>query len=145
MKNLILIAITIITFTSCDKITEPYEEVTGGVDTNLCPEPTFPVNTNTKRNVLIEDFTGHTCTFCPVAAYIIDTMKQNRGSQIVAIGMHVENFAEPLSGSKFTTDFRTTSGTDLKNDFAPGIGLPTLMANRIDTFSSPKKFNISYY
>jgi hypothetical protein len=30
--------------------------------------PTFTANTNIDRNILIEDYTGHKCIFCPAAA-----------------------------------------------------------------------------
>ena len=148
MKNLILIAITLIAFSSCDKVTEPYEKVTGGVDTALCPEPTFPPNTNTKRNVLIEDFTGHYCNNCPAAAYIIDTMKQNRGNQIVAIAVHtVDEYAAPISSSfpKYQTDFRTPESDKIKLDFAAGDGLPNLMVNRSDTVNGNGNFTFSTF
>jgi len=142
MKNILLIT-TILFAISCDKITEPYEPVSV-TDTLACPEPTFPVNTNIKKNILIEDFTGHTCNNCPAAAYIIDTIKHNRGSQIVAIAMHVGNFAEPKPGPKYTTDFRTTEGTQLKQDLLPGAGLPSLMVNRNQTLVTPNSFRVFY-
>lgn len=144
MKNIILIFALLSAF-SCDYIDEPLTKVEGGVDSASCPEPTFAPNTNTKRNVLVEDFTGQKCTFCPVGAYIIDTIKQNIGSQVIPMALHVGNFAEPEASGNYTTDFRTAGGTSTYNQLAPGAGLPTFMVNRIDTFVSPARFNISYY
>jgi hypothetical protein len=120
---------------SCDYVTEPLEEKTGGVDTDKCPEPIFTANTNTKRNVLIEDLTGHKCTGCPEAAYIIEQVKQAYPGQVVAIGLHVSDFfasPDPVGSGSFETDFRTSAGDDLFNDFTPS-SLPKGMINRSDT------------
>ena len=78
MKNIFIFS-SIIAFAifSCDKVDNAYpaQTYTGGLDPTLYPGnitdyvvPTFSPNTNTNRNVLIEDFTGHTCIFCPDAA-----------------------------------------------------------------------------
>jgi|TARA_B110000908_G_scaffold47811_1_gene58341 hypothetical protein len=143
MKKIFYILALLLAF-SCDYIDEPLAVVEGGAGS--CVAPTFPPNTNTKRNILVEDFTGHKCTFCPVAAYILDTMKQNIGKQIIPVGIHVGNFALPdASGTKYTTDFRTAGGNEIYNNFAPAAPQPTLMVNRYDGFVSPAKFNISYY
>ncbi|MBM3160651.1 MAG: hypothetical protein FJZ66_04875, partial [Bacteroidetes bacterium] len=64
---------------SCDKVDDPYPlPYNTDLDTTLYPGnwsdyianewPQFSSNTNTNRNVLIEDFTGHLCVFCPAAA-----------------------------------------------------------------------------
>lgn len=143
MKKIIFF-IAILAAFSCDYIEEPLVKEEGGAGD--CLAPTFPANTNTKRNILVEDFTGHKCTFCPVAAYILDTIKQNLGKQIIPVGIHVGGFASPdASGTKYTTDFRTTGGTEIYNTFAPAAPQPTLMVNRYDDFVSPSQFNISYY
>ncbi len=54
---------------SCDRIENPIPVQYGTLDWELFPGgdsadynwPTWTTNTNTERNVLIEDFTGHTC------------------------------------------------------------------------------------
>ena len=145
MKKIIVL-LAILSAFSCDYVDEPLTAVEGGVDAAKCPEPTFPPNTNTKRNILVEDFTGQKCTYCPVGAYILDTIHQNIGSQLIPVALHVGGFAEPeTSGAKYREDFRTTGGTETYNQFAPGEGLPTFIVNRIDTFMSPAQYNISYY
>lgn len=59
---------------SCEKQTYPIV-FQGDIDTTLYPGnfneyefPDFGPNPNTTRNVLIEDYTGHQCAFCPPAA-----------------------------------------------------------------------------
>ena len=67
-------------YTSCDRITNPYPpQVVLELDTTLYPGnwddyvanewPTFTANTNIDRNILIEDYTGHKCIFCPAAVH----------------------------------------------------------------------------
>ena len=144
MKKIIFILALLSVF-SCDYIDEPLTPEEGGAGD--CVIPTFPTNTNTKRNVLVEDFTGHLCNNCPSAAYTIDTIKSNIGSQVIPVAIHVTaQFAAPkTSGTKYRTDFQTLGGDAIKLNFAPSAGLPSMMASRIDTFNSPAKFNLSIY
>jgi len=67
-------------FTSCDKVDKPLEGYSSELDINLYPGvwsqyvanewPDFSQtpNTNVYRNVLIEEFTGHQCSYCPLAS-----------------------------------------------------------------------------
>ena len=144
MKKIIVLLALLSAF-SCDYIDEPITPVEGG--SGDCVEPIFPINTNTKRNVLIEDFTGHLCNNCPSAAYTIDTIKNNLGSQVIPVGIHVTaQFAAPkTTGTKYRTDFQTPGGDDIKAYFAPAAGLPSMMASRIDTFNNPARYDLSIY
>lgn len=45
-----------------------------------------------KRKVLIEDFTGQNCTNCPDAHRVIATLQEQYGEQIVAVGIHAGSF-----------------------------------------------------
>ena len=117
MKKLIYLSI-ILLLAACDKIDNPIPVVQGNT-AGLCTAPTFAPNTYNKRNVLVEDFTGHYCNNCPGAAYSIDTIKANLGKQLIAVGIHVtEQFAGPKSAEapKYQTDFRTEGGTEIKNE-----------------------------
>ena len=74
-KIFILSSIVVLALFSCDKVDNAYPEYSGGLDPTLYPGdfssyviPSFSSNTNTNRNVLIEDFTGHKCIYCPAAA-----------------------------------------------------------------------------
>ena len=144
MKKYIYLAI-VVSLIGCDKIDDPRPPREGIVDPDLCPPPTFVQNTYTKRNVLVEDFTGHYCNNCPSAAYSIDTIKQSLGKQLVPVGIHVTTqFAAPVASKapKYQTDFRTPGGTEIKNEFAPAAGLPAIMVSRINSFTTPARFNI---
>jgi hypothetical protein len=144
MKKLIYLSF-IFLIAACDKIDNPYPVIEGVA----CDEvtPTFPQNTDNKRYVLVEDLTGHRCNNCPGAAYQIDTIKQNVGKQVIPVGLHVTlNFAgpDPSKAPKYQSDFRTPGGTEVYDNLTPNVGLPAIMVNRIDTFTSPKRFNIYY-
>lgn len=143
MKKFIYLSL-IILIAGCDKIDNPIP-VDEGNTAGLCTEPTFTPNTYTKRNVLVEDFTGHYCNNCPAAAYSIDTIKANIGKQLIAVGIHVTaQFASPVASKapKYQTDFRTPGGTEIKNEFAPAAGLPAVMVSRNNSFTSPARYNI---
>lgn len=135
MKKNILIVLSGVLFFACDRVEDPVQKKDGAFDEELCAEQTFDPNTNTKRNVLIEDFTGHTCTGCPGAAYIVEQMEQTYGEQVIGIAMHAGFFAEPYPAGtiKFETDFRSEFGSALHNDFGPINSYPKGMINRSDT------------
>lgn len=126
---------------SCDYVDEPLEKIEGGFNDRACTTPIFPTNTNTKRNILIEDFTGHTCTGCPGAAYTLEQLEQTHGKQVIGIAMHAGFFSQPLSGqNKFETDFRSTDGNDIHDDFGPISSYPKGMINRSDTVLNNNDF-----
>lgn len=142
MKILSIFLVLLITF-SCNVIDEPLTKAIGGAGD--CSIPTFPINTNTKRNVLVEDFTGHKCTGCPTTAYKIDTLYQNAGDQIIPVAMHVnEQFAgvNPSDAPKYQLNLMTDAGSNTYSNFTPlpGAPLPAVMISRIDTLRSPVRF-----
>lgn len=145
MKKIVIL-IALFAAYSCDIVENPLGEAI--VVDESCVEPTFDPNTNTKRNVLLEDLTGFRCNNCPTAAYIIDTIKDNIGKQIIPVAIHVvDNFAapDPTKAPKYQNDYRTIGGTDIYNSFASGVGLPAMMVNRVDTFNNPVRFSLSFF
>lgn len=88
--------------------------------------------TGITRNVLIEDYTGHTCGNCPAAAIELDNIKKLYGNKVVGVGIHAGFFAK-VKTAPFDYDFNTTAGTEYDNFF--GIskkGNPNGMVNRKD-------------
>lgn len=102
MKKYLLLIVGIVAFTiSCSKKKDNiYPELPPTeLDYSLYPNgdsadyannawPTFSANTNTERNVLIEDFTGHRCIFCPPAADEAHTLKQNNAGRVYVASIH---------------------------------------------------------
>lgn len=117
-----------VTAISCDNISEPYSEA--------------PAIIETKRKVLLEDYTGHKCPNCPKAAKEAELIKDSLfKDQVVVMALHVSTtFASPSPGL-FYYDFRTTEGTDYDNTFQISVsGLPGGMVNRIG-YPTTQKMN----
>lgn len=127
-KAAILLIFTVAIFQiSCDKIGEPSKSI-GGLDPDLFPGffidyeyPTFEENTNTLRNILVEDYTGHKCIFCPGAAIIAEEIESNNPGRAFVATIHASpgpggtsGFqAVNTSGEKFLRDFTTPEGKEI--------------------------------
>lgn len=134
MKKLVYIVLLGgVGFTSCDKIDNPYP--VGNVielDTTLYPGlwadyisnewPVFTPNGNTFRNVLIEDFTGHQCTFCPFAADTAYKLMHDYPGRAFAATIH--------SGPNGISGFQSTS-TEFPIDWTntDGLGIGSYLGN----------------
>ncbi len=101
-----LIVTSSLIFGACDVIEGPYleEHDDGGV-----------IGEKNLINVLILDFTGHTCKSCPKAHRTIDQLSDLYGDRVIPVAFHLGYFARPLSGDKFTKDFRTIQGAELES------------------------------
>ena len=77
--SLAIAATSALGFTACDEVDEAdrYKELT---------------KIESKRNVLIEDFTGQMCTNCPDGHRTIVSLKEQYGSQVIAVGIHAGIF-----------------------------------------------------
>lgn len=109
MKTLfaLLSVISTLTFlSSCDKVENPIKPAIT-LDTTFFPgnwedyvKPTFTANTNTLRNVLLEDYTGHRCPNCPAAGYIAKAIHQANPTRVYVASIHaapggIGNFQKP--------------------------------------------------
>src|SRR5690554_428185 len=143
MKNLYQIIFFIsgaaMLFTSCDKVDHPYVEVVKVyVDTTLYPNgtwndyleneyPVFTQNTNTNVNVLIEDYTGHTCISCPTAADIAHGIHENNPNRVFVASIHTGpgstsfQSANP-NNTKYYTDHTNPDGIAYGDRFKNGYG-----------------------
>lgn len=127
---------------SCDYVEQPLQNpVDPGAEE--CPEPVFPANPNTQRNVLLEEFTGHTCGPCPGAGKVARDLiahYESLNKHFIVVSEHTFGLAVPYpAGSpKFTTDFRTDDGDYFANNlFTPAISYtPVAFVNRASYLSS---------
>ena len=128
MKRFLILGIAAVLGTvSCTKkIDNPYPEVQSiELDTTLYPGPwsdyvenewpTFDPNSNTNRNVLIEDFTGHKCVFCPAAADLAYALHEANPTRVFTASIH--------SGPTGIGDFQSVSLPDYPIDFTNPEGL----------------------
>jgi thiol-disulfide isomerase/thioredoxin len=114
-----LILILSIFIISCDKIEPPYTNLNGGNGgTN-----------DTIRKVLLEDFTGHTCTNCPSAHKLTSDLHQLYGDQLIIVAIHAGSFAKPRN-APYEADYRTAEGNSIFNFFNVQ-STPIGMVNRI--------------
>jgi len=142
MKNLInsslIISVFGLSFVSCDKIEEPIKpEIL--IDTTLFStgnwvdyvSPTFGENTNTNRNLILEDYTGHDCPNCPTAAIVAKDIEDANSERVFVVSIHAgkggnDGFQKTKSDcgtasnphDKLCHDFRTNEGTDYGIKFA---------------------------
>jgi hypothetical protein len=134
LKITLLITITISLFEiiSCDKVKPPYvikEEI---IDTAECPIPQFPALSNVNKKILVEDFTGHKCGYCPLAHIALHDLIVDYGDKIISAAYHVSDYyASPDASGFYTYDFRTTAGTEIDQSFhISDNNLPNGMINR---------------
>lgn len=135
------------TTTSCDKVENPVIAPTE-LDTNLYPGnwsdypwPTFTANSNTDRNVLLEDFTGHKCPNCPAAASVATGIENGNPGRVFVVSVH----AAPGDAFQATStqgdgewpyyahDFTTEAGDAYVADIPGFLGNPAATINRIIT------------
>lgn len=78
------------------------------------------------RNVILEEFTGVNCGYCPDGHRIANDLVKNNPNRVFLINIHAGSFANPGSGQP---DFRTAAGTAI--DAAAGVtGYPSGSVNR---------------
>lgn len=146
-------------FTSCDHVENPYPPtVQTDLDTTLYPGnwsdyltnewPVFSQNTNTFRNVLIEDYTGHKCVFCPAAADLAHQLHSDNPTRVFVASIHsgptgIGDF-QSVSPPEYSTDFTNPQGVEIGTYFGTNdggfIGNPRGTVNRYNNgyvFQSP--------
>lgn len=86
-----------------------------------------PVSTSPQnRKVVLEEFTGYTCGYCPDGHKKADQLKAANPGNVFVINIHTGSYANPASGK---IDFRTSFGTALANQ--SGLtGYPAGTVNR---------------
>ena len=141
---------------SCDTIEDPQVPSYGDLDTSLYPGPGFYVfpefdetYPSIVENILIEDYTGHTCGNCPGAAIIAHDLKESHNGRVIIASVHASpgsGFQEPNEPDDpdypmYSHDFRTPAGEDYVADIDGFIGNPMGMVNRkLDGTGSNWKF-----
>ena len=87
----------------------------------------LPVSTSAQnKKVVLEEFTGIYCTFCPDGHKIANQIYNGNTNNVVLINIHVGGFAAPQPGAP---DFRTSFGTAIANQ-SNLTGYPAGTVNR---------------
>lgn len=155
MKKIVLfsLAIALGIFAGCDKVQNAYPPDlvdTSSLDWSLYPDgdsahyaqqghwPTFTANTNTNRNIVIEDFTGHKCTFCPAAAAVAEQLEHDNPGRVFVSAVHaspngVGNFQE--TDATYTHDFTNTASIEIGTYFGDNLAGSPFQGNPNGTVS----------
>ena len=135
----VLLSSCLIAMVSCDKIDAPYTDDNINIITDSIP--VFPsLSANYYNKVLLEEYTGIKCVYCPTGSQIARNLKTVYGDTLILMEVHCGEFASP--DANFTADFRTTAGTDFDTKFGmSNAGLPDGMINR---FGFPGNTHILY-
>ncbi len=122
MKHLIIALATVATIAACDVIDNPIQT------------PDVPIDSldTVLQNVLLEDYTGHTCGNCPEAADLAHQIQDTYGSdRVIVVAVHSGHFARPAPPD-YPMDWRTTEGEELDATFRISrAGNPNGLVNRI--------------
>ena len=139
MKSLFfscLILSTLI-FCSCDRVSNPYPEVEVlDLDTTLYPGnwsdylanewPEFMPNTNNNRAILIEDFTGHKCVFCPAAAELAHSLHLANPTRVFTTSIHAGPTGlgdfQQIDPPNYPLDFTNLEGLEIGTYFGTNDG-----------------------
>lgn len=88
---------------------------------------TIVSTTPQNKKVILEEFTGINCQFCPAGHSIANNIKNANPADVFLINIHVGGFSTPGSGQP---DFRTSFGTAIANQ--SGLtGYPAATVNRV--------------
>ncbi len=163
-KSLILLLGISLVFVACDKVDDPFEGITDQsfqldgdveyivddvfgigdtselrafIDDNEWTEDASPDNDN-QRFIVLEEFTGHKCTFCPDGTREIVRLDQKFGAQLIPIGIHAGTFAIPEpGGGVYSTDFRVPNGDGETYESTFNVaGYPSGIVSRIGSNAS---------
>lgn len=137
MKKIVIVSIiATLGFVSCDKVDNAYPSLPstdldyglypggGQADYEATEWPTFGVNANANRNVLVEDFTGHRCVFCPPAADLAKTLEEDNIGRVYSTAIHTG--PEPYNANwngVAPGDFQTVVPPIYGHNFANDEGL----------------------
>lgn len=117
----------VLVFSSCDKIDDPFEKK------DVQPTDTSGQVTGYTRYILVEEFTGHTCTNCPDGAREILRLDSLYGAKLIPVSIHAGAFSSPHNppDTSYLTDFRTPEGNTYNSTFIVFL-YPSAMISRKD-------------
>ncbi len=93
------------------------------------------------RKVLVEEFTGHSCTGCPAQTEKLLNLQNNNAQEVIVVAYHEGTFAEV--SEDYPTDFRTEYGGNYHDPQSNEIaGYPSAIINRktFSEFANKKHF-----
>ncbi|MFC2151072.1 Omp28 family outer membrane lipoprotein [Bacteroidota bacterium] len=121
--RLLILAIGLLFIGSCDDIEEPFIEYSG-----QCGDATLPISI---KQILIEEFTGHKCGYCPGGDETIELLKELYCDHVIPVSIHTGIFAQTNSSGEYTYDYNTEDGNTISEFFGPSE-YPSAIINRTE-------------
>jgi hypothetical protein len=132
-KTHIILFASAVIFSACDKVQDPYGNVVSkGCDnaTTLTGDTIYNDLEYKGRKVLVEEFTGVSCGYCPKGAkQLLDWETGTFKGKMVMVAIHEGQFAVPKP-PKYTLDFRNEFAKTIGETF-PTSGHPAAMFSRL--------------
>lgn len=101
-----------------------------GVDANGYPLIDTTAMNRTTQKVLVEEFTGHSCTGCPFQTEKLLQLQEDNYPEVVVISYHEGIFAK-VEEPDYPTDFTTEYGGEVHDNVYSDIqAYPAAMVNR---------------
>ena len=126
---LLALSVSVLFFsTSCDEVEKPYRTLSNRVE-SVDSLRTDTMNVPVRQFVLLEDFTGFKCGWCPSAGRIVDAIYVANPEAVIPIKIHVGALAEP--STEHPEDYRSDVGNalDAQYNISAG-GIPKGLVNR---------------
>jgi len=133
ITTLMVLGVFFLLLLSCDVIENPDGPPVPTVP--FCTDtPSFQPRLTPEIKLLLEDYTGHRCGNCPLAATKLHELQAAHPGQIVGLAVHAQAagyFTAPKTGNAFTHDFRNEVSNTIDAYFqVAATGLPKGVVNR---------------
>ena len=92
-------------------------------------EPKFVSTEQQSRNVLIEEFTGRMCGYCPYGQVLVNEILAKYPGDVFTVNIHAQSSLSPVS----YPNLNTTKGEEVYMAFNNGGGIPAVTINRGET------------
>lgn len=96
--------------TACDVIEKPILEQGVYRQDLYGPVPEFTQPSEPVQNVLLEDFTGHTCGYCPIGNQTASEILENHQERVSVLGIHSGSLGAPYP-PQYPGNWVTPEGT----------------------------------
>lgn len=126
-------------FAACDIVNVPIEAPVVA-ETDIYPFIDSTAVNDSLKLVLVEEFTGHKCSYCPTNTKLLLSFQEQHMHEMLIVSIHAgETFALP-EPPDYPEDFRTPYGTEIHDYYQiQNKGYPTALVNR-DTFEGNVAF-----
>jgi hypothetical protein len=129
LKYLSLAAFILFSFTSCEKNEDPILDFQVYRSDLYGPAPEFTPTGTPQQRVLLEDFTGHDCGFCPNGHIRAAELAETYQEDFAVVAIHAGSLAAPLPPD-YPNDWRTPESEYYYSTQVGDPGMPTGRINR---------------